>query len=154
MPRSKIPSGRPELQAFASALFDALRAKEITQGQLAAELDTSQSMISTWINGIYEMPRDLLFQTEKLLAVPPGYLSRHLGYRPLDESAERPASAQEAILLDPLLDDAGRHTLLALYRHLIEQPASEPKAEARAKARSSRPGAASNGRAKRPAVSR
>ena len=56
-----------------------------------------------------------VFGMEHLLELPPGELSRHLGYRPVDSGE----SVVDAIEADPLLDDASRRILLGAYQQAV-----------------------------------
>lgn len=100
---------------FGGALAAALRCRGITQRNLADLLGrTAQSSVSTWTRGDTAPGPELVFEIERIVEVPPGHLSQHLGYVPA--GAVPHASVAAAIEADPLLEPVHRQALLALYR--------------------------------------
>lgn len=74
----------------------------------------SQSSVSNWLAGRQIPGPDVVFAMEKLLAVPPGALSRHLGYLPL--AAVEVRTVAEAIAADPDLTAEGRLVVTAAWQ--------------------------------------
>lgn len=110
-------SEAPDLGAFGDALADALSRLGWAQRTLADALGMSQSTISHWKAGTSEPPPRTVFAIEKTLNLPPGELSRHLGYVP---ARHVPAlSVEDAIAGDPRLSPQHRRVLRATYRELI-----------------------------------
>lgn len=105
-------------QAFGDALGDALGVRKTTQRALGDMLGgVTQSAISAWIAGQSEPSRDLVFQIETVLELPPGNLSRHLGYLPPEAATGKGGMTfEEAVMNDPLLDETQKRGVLALYR--------------------------------------
>lgn len=105
--------GRTE--AFGAALASARSARHLTQRRLGELLGgTTQSAISAWEGGEAEPSPETVFAVEEALGLPGGALSRLLGYLPLGErEVASPVSA--AIAADPLLTEAEKRGLLALY---------------------------------------
>jgi transcriptional regulator with XRE-family HTH domain len=102
-------------QTFGSVLEEALAARGRSQSWLAKELGVSAALISHWVTGTHEPPWRRVFQMEALLEVPPGTLSRVLGYLP-PEAAAPTVSVEEAISQDPDLTADGRRLVLTLYQ--------------------------------------
>lgn len=110
-PRPRVGDRR----AFGHALSSVMRVRGMTQKALAAQLDgMAQSAISAWVNGDAAPLHEVVFEVERILQVPGGFLSRHLGYGPVDGAL--PSSVLDAIDDDPLLDDVQRQALATLYR--------------------------------------
>lgn len=103
---------------FGRTLADVLGARDITQVQLSSSLGMAQSTISTWVAGRAAPTPRLVFEVERVLELPGGFLSRHLGFVPVSTRVVA-SSVEEAIARDPLLDDEGRHRMMGLYEHLL-----------------------------------
>jgi transcriptional regulator with XRE-family HTH domain len=84
----------------------------MSQRQAAQALGVSQSAISGWTLGDNEPLPATVFAIESKLDLPPGHLSRHLGYVPLD-AAVPSITLEEAVLADPDLDNRFKKALLA-----------------------------------------
>ena len=101
--------------AFGQALAAALRSRGVSQRDLADLVGrTAQSSVSAWTRGGAAPAPETVFEIERLLELPPGHLSQHLGYVPAGTA--RSASVPAAIEADPLLEPLHRQALLALYR--------------------------------------
>lgn len=99
-------------KAFADALQQVMAERGWDQAFVAKRTNYSQQTVSKWLTTL--RPPDnpwLVFEIEERLGLPPGYLSRHLGYIPHDAAANP--------LEDPRLDEEMRRTLTSLYRSLI-----------------------------------
>ena len=125
---------------FGLLLANALKARGLKQEDLASSLGTTQSSVSGWINGKYEPGAGTVFAIEQTLEMDPGYLSRPLGYLPVEGSSG--ATVEAAVGQSQVLDDEEKAALLALYdllarRHeRVGAPPATPKPAARV-----RPGA-------------
>lgn len=85
-----------------------------TQARLGAALDVSWHAVGSWEKGIWAPAPEKVFEIERLLDLPPGTLSRHLGYLPLGAQP----SVQAAVDSDPRLDERGKTLLIDMYRTL------------------------------------
>jgi len=120
------------------------------QEDLARSLGTTQSSVSGWINGKYEPAAGTVFTIERSLGMDPGFLSRPLGYLPV-EPAARPVSVEAAIAESQNLDEEDKAALASVYRALSKArtPAVVParprrQAPAAARARLTGPSSAGN----------
>lgn len=106
-------------QAFGTALA---RAREEAgysrQADLAEELGVDQRKVSQWERGKIEPDREMMPLIELALELPPGTLTRHLGYLPLNYDPNLAAEPDviTAVISDHRLDDDGRSALFATYR--------------------------------------
>ena len=109
-------------------LADALKTRGMKQEGLARLLGTTQSSVSGWINGKYEPSAGTVFTIERSLDLDPGFLSRPLGYLPV-EPAARPISVEGAIAQSTILDDDAKAAMSVLYRVLAKRntPTIVPK---------------------------
>lgn len=110
--------------AFASALVDAMNVRRTTQRALADELGTTQPAVSAWTRADAEPAPETVFALERALDLPPGHLSRLLGYLPLDAGTASESSFEATVVGDPLLDETGKRVLFALYRELVSRPSA------------------------------
>ena len=102
---------------FGHVLAETLGANGLTQVHLAKTLGCTQRSVSAWINGRAEPAAELVFEIERALSLPPGYLSRLLGYLPV-EAVKSAATVEEAVALTTVLDESFKPMLLAVYREL------------------------------------
>lgn len=90
----------------------------MSQRQIAEMLGYQQSSMSSWENG-KQLPEPIIvFALEKALTLPPGFLSQHLGYLPLDQD-EAPTNVLDAIRKDPGLAEDGKEALIRCYLALL-----------------------------------
>ena len=115
----QAPGGEGRI-AFGRMLADALKSRGMKQDDLARSLGTTQSSVSGWINGKYEPSADTVFTIERSLDLDPGFLSRPLGYLPVEPVA-RPISVEGAIAQSTSLDDDAKAALSSLYRVLAKR---------------------------------
>jgi transcriptional regulator with XRE-family HTH domain len=101
----------PDLRAFGGALERSLG--NHSREWLRQQLGVSPAAIGNYIAGTNQPGMDKVFKMEKCLGLPPGSLSRHLGYLPLE--AVPVVTVPQAIKADSMLDPGGRRLLLALY---------------------------------------
>jgi transcriptional regulator with XRE-family HTH domain len=113
---------------FGRLLANALKARGMKQEDLAGSLGTTQSSVSGWINGKYEPAAETVFAIERTLAMDPGFLSRPLGYLPL-EAVSGTVGVEAAITHSPLLADDEKVVLVSLYELLTakREDATGPK---------------------------
>lgn len=99
---------------FRVAMAEARRRAGLSQAALGKELGRCQSVISEWELGRSEPPPINVFDMERACGVPPGALSRLLGYVPLEERWGT-EDVTSAILADPRLDEAQRRMLVLVF---------------------------------------
>lgn len=106
---------RPDQRAFGDALAEAMAVRGMTQRELGEALGLKQPTISAWIAGtVSTITPSLVFETERALRLPPGRLSRILGYVPMS-AAKVSASFERVVMDDPLLEAHEKRGLLAMY---------------------------------------
>ena len=105
---------------FGRLLANALKARTMKQEDLAGILGTTQSSVSGWINGKYEPSAATVFTIEQELGMDPGYLSRPLGYLPV-EAVSGTTGVEAAITHSPHLAEDEKIVLVSLYELLIEK---------------------------------
>lgn len=106
------------------ALTWLLNERGLSQRELAAQLGrASYTPFYRWGEFKAEPQPAEVFAIEKILDVPPGTLSRHLGYLPPEARSSAPTgvSFEEAIRTDPELNDLGRRTLRAVYAEVTKK---------------------------------
>lgn len=102
------------LRDFGRALREALSVQKMTQEGLGDRLGVSQPAVSDWINGESEPAPEMVFVIESQLKIPPGSLSRHLGYLP-PQALKHVATVRDAIMGDTSLSVAEKEMLLGAY---------------------------------------
>lgn len=105
-------------ERFAVAVSAALASADVTASEVADQLHVSYDTVRRWAREGMAPDPLTVFGLEVLLDLPPGELSRHLGYRPVDSGV----SVVDAIEADPRLDDTGRAMLLGAYRGIPKKP--------------------------------
>lgn len=107
-----------DLSAFGDALSRALAVRGMTQKALGEALGgLSQAAVAGWVTGLNPPSTPAMtFKIEEVLELPPGHLSRLLGYLPASAIDAPGANFEETIAADPLLDDTQKRMILALYR--------------------------------------
>jgi transcriptional regulator with XRE-family HTH domain len=110
----------PMREDFIRALYWLMEERNYSQRDLADGMGwPSHTKINPWRNLRAEPTPDEVFGLERFLRVPPGTLSKHLGYLPPEARAIGKASVEEAIAADPMLPDWGRRLLIASYREIL-----------------------------------
>lgn len=110
-----------DIRGFKQALRQAREARGISQDALAKRLGfRAQSVASKWEDTEGDQARkvpdpDDVFALEAALELPPGSLSRHLGYLPLKVGSVPEVDAVAAIMTDDTVSSQ-RPGLLALVR--------------------------------------
>lgn len=107
--------------AFADALVDALNVRRTTQDALGKALGVKQPTVSAWVRREAEPPPETVFAIERELGLPPGHLSRHLGYLPPEAVKASPATFEAVVTGDPLLEDYVKRALIDQYRALTSR---------------------------------
>lgn len=107
-------SSPEQRRAFADALR--LHLGEVTQAELARRIGVAQQAIGQWLACSTDPVPANVFAAEKALGLPPGALSHVFGYLPVGAW-----SVEAAIGADPMLDAAGKATVLRVYRSQVER---------------------------------
>lgn len=111
---------KPEYMAFAEALR---RHRPVspypTQARLGAALKVSWHAVGSWEKAIWAPAPEKVFELERLIDLPPGSLSRHLGYVPASGAH---LSVLAAVDADPGLDAESKQLISSLYRKLARTP--------------------------------
>lgn len=109
---------------FARSLAAELDARGMTQRDLADLVGVRQNTVSRWVaaDGFAPDP-DRVFAIEAALDLPPGALSQHLGYAPVE--ARPTPSVLEAIEAAPNLEPWQRDALVAVYSIFVRAPREE-----------------------------
>lgn len=111
------------------ALVWLLEERGLSQRELATSLGrATHTVFYRWAEYKAEPQPAEVFAIERVLEVPPGTLSRHLGYLPPEARSAAPIKAtfEEAIRADPDLNDLGRRTLRAVYAEVTRKPGKRP----------------------------
>lgn len=110
------------LREFGETLTQAMNVRGMTHRRLGEELGVTQSAISAWKSGAAEPSSRTVFAIERALELPPGHLSRTLGYLPVEGRRIVNASFEEVVVADPLLSEDQKRGFIALYRSFVEHP--------------------------------
>lgn len=86
----------------------------------------SQAAVGGWVGGESEPSPARVFAIEEILELPPGHLSKLLGYLPPSAVGGPDATFGELVAADPLLDDSQKRGILALYREFTARPPGGP----------------------------
>jgi transcriptional regulator with XRE-family HTH domain len=128
---------RARRRAFARELLDVMAVKSVTQRALAERVSLTQGAISGWCSGASEPVPAKVFEVETKLELPPGQLSRHLGYVPVDGEQHAGRQHYERVVLDdPALSNQNKRVLLTAYEAMVAPEANRP---GRRPARTARP---------------
>lgn len=101
-------------QAFAAALKAEREHQNWSQAAIGMGVGVTGSLVGQWEQGRVAPPEpDVVFKLEVALGLPPGRLSRHLGYLPVGAPELDVVAAIES---DPRLDYRARALLTAAYR--------------------------------------
>jgi transcriptional regulator with XRE-family HTH domain len=118
------PAATDDLQsrreAFGDALRRAMSAADLSQGDVAGRIGVRQTTVSEWIQANKEPRYEIVFSLEQALDLPPGALSHHLGYVPVDAVTRFETAVQTA----PGLSATDRETLYRVYAGLAGREAS------------------------------
>lgn len=108
----------PRRSSFARAFAEALHDSGISQSELSTRSGVAQPTLSQWKNGhITPETPDTVFAVERALGTAPGFLSRHLGYLPIEAV---PADWRAGLARDPNVDDTIRRAILAIIEKFEE----------------------------------
>jgi len=100
------------MSPFQEALTRAMG--NLSQVEVARKAGIAPSTLSTWLSGGGAKP-DQVFAVERALNLPPGDLSRHLGYIPVSEQPL--ASVEAAVEADEVISAPQKDALVFLYTH-------------------------------------
>lgn len=113
-----------QIAAFGRELSERMQGrpwKWMTQqlAEMLGEPEVSKTSMWGWLTGLNEPRRRRVFAMERILELPPGTLSRHLGYLPAE--AVPLQDTRDVIEADPRLPPQIRSVLLTLYDALPEE---------------------------------
>ena len=117
-------AAKPELEAFSDALKQAREDSGMSLRALADAGEASHTVVAQWERGEHAPRPPRVRMLEHVLQLPPGSLSRQLGYWPADTDAQ-PVGVIEAARADPRLGERDRRILTAVYRELVRRQAEE-----------------------------
>lgn len=103
---------------FGQAVREHLERGGITITYLASQLGVTPSTLTTWLDKSYSKPENV-FAIERCLMVPPGALSRHLGFLPVD--AVPAVDIFDALALDTDLTVEQREAVEVLWSTMRAQ---------------------------------
>jgi transcriptional regulator with XRE-family HTH domain len=118
-------AARPELEAFSDALKRAREDSGLSLRALADAVEASHTVVAQWERGEHAPRPPRIRMLEHVLQLPPGSLSRLLGYWPAESADAPPVSVIEAVRADPRLGERDRRILTAVYRELIRRQAKD-----------------------------
>lgn len=101
------------MRRFGKAMSKARQDRDLSQAALGAMVKSNQSTVSSWERGESEPPPDFVFAIETACKVPPGSLSRLLGYMPIIKDVEQDLEC--AIMSCPKLDVNERKLLRDIF---------------------------------------
>jgi transcriptional regulator with XRE-family HTH domain len=118
-------AAKPELEAFSDALKRAREDSGLSLRALADAVEASHTVVAQWERGEHAPRPPRVTMLEHVLQLPPGSLSRLLGYWPAEFADAPPVSVIEAARADPRLGERDRRILTAVYRELIRRQAKD-----------------------------
>ena len=121
----KTMAAKPELEAFSDALKRAREDSSLSLRSLADAVEASHTVVAQWERGEHAPRPPRVRMLEHVLQLPPGSLSRLLGYWPAESADAPPVSVIEAARADPRLGERDRRILTAVYRELIRRQAKD-----------------------------
>jgi transcriptional regulator with XRE-family HTH domain len=113
--------------SFAEALRDTMTQRGVNQKELGNKLGVSQTVISQYCRAEFSASPRAIFAIEEVLLVPPGWLSRHLGYYPPEAIPAK--DVETAVSLDPDFSDGDRKAVLAMIGTIREYAAARAQME-------------------------
>ena len=117
-------AAKPELEAFSDALKQAREDSGMSLRALA-EAVASHTVVAQWERGEHAPRPPRVRMLEHVLQLPPGSLSRLLGYWPAETTDAPPVGVIEAARADPRLGERDRRILTAVYRELVRKQAKD-----------------------------
>lgn len=117
-----------ERVVFGTALANARHDAGLTQEQLAARMNVAQSSVSGWECGHWDIPMETVFDIEHAVEVPPGTLSRLLGFMPITHAN---FDVEEAIEKDDALTPLSKVALRTMYQELVRLKDDRPRSPRR-----------------------
>jgi transcriptional regulator with XRE-family HTH domain len=116
---------KPELEAFSDALKRAREDSGMSLRALADAVEASHTVVAQWERGEHAPRPPRVRMLEHVLQLPPGSLSRLLGYWPAEAADAHPVGVIEAARADPRLGERDRRVLTAVYRELVRKQAKD-----------------------------
>jgi transcriptional regulator with XRE-family HTH domain len=114
-------AAKPELEAFSDALKRAREDSGLSLRALADAVEASHTVVAQWERGEHAPRPPRVRMLEHVLQLPPGSLSRLLGYWPAETAEAPPVGVIEAARADPRLGERDRRILTAVYRELVRK---------------------------------
>src|SRR5512133_134571 len=111
-------AAKPELEAFSDTLKQAREDSGMSLRALADAVEASHTVVAQWERGEHAPRPPRVRMLEHVLQLPPGSLSRLLGYWPAESADAQPVGVIEAARADPRLGERDRRVLTAVYREL------------------------------------
>jgi transcriptional regulator with XRE-family HTH domain len=121
----KTMAAKPELEAFSDALKRAREDSGMSLRALAEAVEASHTVVAQWERGEHAPRPPRVRMLEHVLQLPPGSLSRLLGYWPAETTDAPPVGVIEAARADPQLGERDRRILTAVYRELVRKQAKD-----------------------------
>jgi transcriptional regulator with XRE-family HTH domain len=118
-------AAKPELEAFSEALKRAREDSGMSLRALADAVEASHTVVAQWERGEHAPRPPRVRMLEHVLQLPPGSLSRLLGYWPAETPHAQPVGVIEAVRADPRLEERDRRILTAVYRELVRRQAKD-----------------------------
>lgn len=103
---------------FGQAVREYLERGGYTISGFATHIGVTPSTLTTWLDKSYSKPENV-FLIEQRLTLPPGALSRHLGFLPVD--AVPAVDVRDALALDADLTEDQREVVEALWLQMRAQ---------------------------------
>jgi transcriptional regulator with XRE-family HTH domain len=116
---------KPELEAFSEALKRAREESGMSLRALAEAVEASHTVVAQWERGEHAPRPPRVRMLEHVLQLPPGSLSRLLGYWPAESTDGHSVGVIEAARADPRLGERDRRILTAVYRELVRKQAKD-----------------------------
>ena len=118
-------AAKPELEAFSEALKRAREDSGMSLRALADAVEASHTVVAQWERGEHAPRPPRVRMLEHVLQLPPGSLSRLLGYWPAESADGHSVGVIEAARADPRLGERDRRILTAVYRELVRKQTKE-----------------------------
>ena len=131
-----------QLQAFGEFVRAQRRLAQVSQRNLARMSGVSDSYLSQIERGNYRPSPQVVKALATAFGLEPKQLYTMLGFMDQDEKDPPAAGVEQAIRLDPRLDEGKKDALIRVYRSFLsgEEAAAPPRpAKARGKRRTRRP---------------
>jgi transcriptional regulator with XRE-family HTH domain len=118
-------AAKPELEAFSEALKRAREDSGMSLRALADAVEASHTVVAQWERGEHAPRPPRVRMLEHVLQLPPGSLSRLLGYWPAEAADAYRVCVIEAARADPRLGERDRRFLTAVYLEIVRKQAKD-----------------------------